>query len=64
MMPIARSASILWQAHPGKADLAELQPFYRALHAAIRARDNETMLMYSGMEVGDRLASPVGFEYG
>ena len=33
-------------------------PFYRRLHDAIRAHDNEKLLLYdSGMEIGDRLAA-------
>ena len=36
---------------PGKADAAQLAPFYARLHAAIRRHDNDTLLLYSGMEV-------------
>jgi hypothetical protein len=40
-------------------------PFYRRLHDAIRAHDNEKLLLYdSGMEIGDRLTTPVGFGSG
>eukprot|EP00040_Diaphanoeca_grandis_P013231 m.66948 g.66948 ORF g.66948 m.66948 type:complete len:507 (+) comp23747_c1_seq1:60-1580(+) len=49
---------------PFKADFAELAPFYARLHTVIRAVDNNTMLFYSGMEVGDRLTTPVGFKTG
>jgi len=49
---------------PGKADAAQLAPFYARLHAAIRQHDNDTMLLYSGVEVGDRLTTAVGFEAG
>jgi len=49
---------------PGKADLAQLAPFYAQIHEAIRAHDNETIILYSGVEIGDRLTSPVGFEVG
>ncbi len=49
---------------PSKADLAQLEPFYRKLHTAIRQHDNDTVLLYSGMEIGDRLATAVGFTSG
>ena len=49
---------------PGKADRSQLAPFYRRLHDAIRAHDNETLVLYSGMEIGDRLTTAVGFEAG
>jgi endoglycosylceramidase len=49
---------------PGRADRDQLVPFYRRLHDAIRAHDNETLILYSGMEVGDRLTTAVGFEEG
>jgi endoglycosylceramidase len=50
--------------HPGRADRSQLVPFYRRLHDAIRAHDNDTLVLYSGMEIGDRLTTPVGFDAG
>lgn len=49
---------------PGLADRAQLQPFYERLHAAIRQHDNDTLILYAGMELGNFMAAPVGFEHG
>ena len=52
------------QLHPERADRAQLSPFYAKLEAAIREHDNNTIVLYSSIEVGNFLSSPVGFEAG
>lgn len=37
---------------PSRADRLQLAPFYENLHHAIRQFDNDTLLLYSGMELG------------
>ena len=49
---------------PGRADHAQVVLFYRQLHDAIRAHDNEKLLLYSGMEISERLTTSMGFEAG
>jgi endoglycosylceramidase len=53
-----------FQLHPERADRAQLAPFYAKLDAAIREHDSDTMLLYSSIEAGNFLSSPVGFEAG
>lgn len=49
---------------PHKADAALLAPFYRGLHDAIRREDDEHVLMFGPVEIGDRLMGQVGFDTG